>query len=94
MEDKNFSFEKAYERLEKILEALNSGQESLDSTLLLYEEADKLIRLCQSKLSSAEQKIQMLIKNRNGDLILNDTKQPELQPYQVEQEHYVNRNLS
>lgn len=92
--DENFTFEKAYERLEKILELLNSGEESLDTSLKLYEEADHLIRLCQNKLSQAEQKIQTLIKNRNGEVVLDENKKPHMQDYKPEQENYVNRNLS
>jgi exodeoxyribonuclease VII small subunit len=93
MNDQNFTFEKAYERLEKILESLNSGEATLDVSLKLYEEADNLIRICQSKLFSAEQKIQTLIKNRAGDVVLDDTGSPQMQTYQPTQEHYVNRNI-
>ncbi len=93
MNDQNFTFEKAYERLEKILETLNSGDVSLDISLKLYEEADQLIRLCQSKLVGAEQKIQMLIKNRNGSLSKTPEGQIQTQNYQAESNQYVNRNL-
>ncbi len=57
-------FEKAYERLEQILGELNSGETPLEKSLALYEEANKLITLCSSKLSQAEQKIETLIKGR------------------------------
>ena len=36
----------------------------LESALKLYEEADKLIETCQSKLKNAEQKVELLIKKR------------------------------
>ena len=58
------SFEAAYERLEEILEKMNTEQVSLDSALSLYEEADSLIGDCQKRLTEAEQKIEILIKNR------------------------------
>ncbi len=93
MDDQNFTFEKAYERLEKILESLNSGEATLDISLKLYEEADKLIKLCQSKLFSAEQKIQTLMKDRNGEVALDESGKPQVQPFQNTQEHYVNRNI-
>lgn len=67
-EKPSFSFEAAYVKLEKILAELNSGETSLEKSLELYEEANKLITLCSSKLSQAEQKIEMLIKNREGTL--------------------------
>jgi len=66
-EQESISFEKAFERLEAILEKLNSGKASLDDSLKLYEEADTLITLCSKKLIDAEKKIEMLIKNRNGE---------------------------
>jgi len=79
--DKNFSFEQAYSRLEEILEALNSGEVSLEKSLELYEEADSLITHCSQKLNSAEQKIQTLIKNRNGNLALDENGKPQLESF-------------
>ncbi|MEM8727576.1 MAG: exodeoxyribonuclease VII small subunit [Chlamydiota bacterium] len=67
-ENGNFSFETSYEKLEKILARLNSCETSLEKSLELYEEATKLITLCSAKLNRAEQKIEMLIKNREGAL--------------------------
>ncbi|NGX37465.1 MAG: Exodeoxyribonuclease 7 small subunit [Chlamydiae bacterium] len=61
---KGQTFEKAYERLENILEKMNEEQVSLDDALALYEEADSLIVNCQRRLNEAEQKIEILIKNR------------------------------
>jgi exodeoxyribonuclease VII small subunit len=69
-------FEEAYSRLEEILEKMNSGKASLDDSLKLYEEADKLIVTCQKKLSEAEKKIEMMIKNRNGEVVLDETGNP------------------
>ena len=65
-QNENFSFEKAYARLEGILGELNSGETPLEASLKLYEEANKLINLCSSKLSQAEQKIETLIKSRES----------------------------
>lgn len=64
--EQDLPFEKAFARLEEILEKLNSSSVSLDESLKLYEEADKLISTCTTRLNSAEQKIEALIKNRDG----------------------------
>ncbi len=64
------TFEEAYTRLEEILEKMNSGSVSLDASIKLYEEADQLIQLCQNRLTEAEQKIEVLLKNRDGSLAL------------------------
>ncbi len=66
--DENLSFEKAFERLEKILEIMNGGKTSLEESLKFFEEAEKLMRICGSRLNTAEQKIEQLIKGRNGEL--------------------------
>ena len=56
-------YEKAFERLEKILEMMNSGKVPLEDSLKLYEEAEGLIRSCTTSLNTAEQKIEQLIKH-------------------------------
>ena len=80
-ENPETSFETAYARLEEILEKLNSGSIPLDESLKLYEEADKLIINCSKRLTDAEQKIEVLIKKRNGDLTVGDDNKPITEPY-------------
>lgn len=67
-EETPFVYEKAFSRLEEILEKMSHGEIALDESLKLYEEADKLIVQCGKKLSDAEKKVEILIKNRNGEL--------------------------
>ena len=69
-------FEDAYQRLEEILQAMNSGKVALDDSLKLYEEADKLIVTCQKKLTEAEKKIEILVKNRSGELATDEAGGP------------------
>lgn len=54
------TFEEAVERLEEIVKALEAGKTGLDETLRLYEEGIALVRECNEKLDSAEQKIKLL----------------------------------
>lgn len=75
------SFEEAYSRLEIILEELSSGELSLEKSLKLYEEADSLISKCSQKLNNAEQKIQTLIKNREGQVAMNHAAEPKLEAF-------------
>lgn len=63
----SLSFETAYARLEVILEKMNSGSVGLDESLKLYEEADKLIGLCNKQLTEAERKVEILLKQRTGE---------------------------
>jgi exodeoxyribonuclease VII small subunit len=66
------TFEQAYSRLEQILEKMNGDKVSLDDALSLYEEADTLIQACQKRLTEAEQKIEILVKNREGEVLVQE----------------------
>lgn len=74
-------FEVAYARLEEILEKIHSGKISLEDSLKLYEEADSLIQWCSTRLNEAEKKIEILVKNREGQLNLNQEGQPQTMPF-------------
>lgn len=75
------SFEQAFERLEKILEAMNGGKTPLEESLKLFEEAEKLMRTCQARLSAAEQKVEQLIKNRTGEVALDAEGRAKTEPF-------------
>ncbi len=75
------SFEEAYARLETILEELNSEKLVLEKSLTLYEEANQLIAHCHQKLTSAEQKIQILTKNREDQLEMRTISERQLNNY-------------
>ncbi len=77
----SFSFEQAYRRLEIILEQMNSGKLSLDESLKLYEEADRLIKACSSRLTQAEQKIEKLIKTRDGNISVDAAGVPQTETF-------------
>ena len=79
--EQSLSFESAYARLEEILEKMNSGKASLEDSLKLYEEADRLIRWCSKQLTEAEKKIELLVKNREGDITLGEQGRPLTQPF-------------
>jgi exodeoxyribonuclease VII small subunit len=61
-------FEDALERLEKIVSQLEEGELALDESLKIFEEGIKLSRLCSGKLEEAEKKIEVLMKNKEGQL--------------------------
>ncbi|MFA5250521.1 MAG: exodeoxyribonuclease VII small subunit [Parachlamydiales bacterium] len=85
MEQKNLPFEKAFERLENILTEMNSGKLSLEDALKHFEEADNLIGECQKKLGAAEEKIEVLLKGRKNELILDADQKPIAEPLQAEE---------
>lgn len=63
-------FEEAVKKLEGIVEAMEGDDLPLEKLLSRYEEGIKLARVCQTKLSEAEVKIQQLERTSGGDLVL------------------------
>lgn len=76
------TFESAFQRLECILEKMNSNQTTLDESLALFEEAETLISFCNKRLTEAEQKVEKLVKNRSGELVLGKNGQPTNELFQ------------
>lgn len=76
------SFETAFSRLEQILERMNSNAISLDESLKLFKEADLLITLCNKRLNNAEREVEILIKNRQGNLVLGPDQKPTSQNFE------------
>ena len=63
-------FEEALQKLETIVETMESGDLPLESLIARYEEGVKLAKVCQEKLAEAELKIQQLEKTGAGELKL------------------------
>ena len=63
-------FEEALQKLESIVEAMESGDLPLEGLLSKYEEGMNLAKICQEKLADAEVKIQQLEKSASGELKL------------------------
>lgn len=82
MSQETLSFEKAFERLEQILEKMNSGKTPLEESLNLFEEAEKLIRTCSTRLTTAEQKIEQLIKNK-GEVAVDAEQNPRTESFRT-----------
>jgi exodeoxyribonuclease VII small subunit len=60
------SFEAAMERLEKIVEEMESSKLPLEELLVRYEEGIRLVGVCSQRLASAENRIETLSRNPNG----------------------------
>lgn len=66
------SFEMAMARLEEIVRALESGNTPLDTSLSLFEEGVALVKLCNSRLDHAEQRVKILTVGENGAVVETD----------------------
>ncbi|NIA12689.1 MAG: exodeoxyribonuclease VII small subunit [Nitrospiraceae bacterium] len=62
-------FENDLEKLERVVEALETGGLSLDDALKRFEEGIKLARRCEKALAAAEKKIEMLTKDAKGNIV-------------------------
>jgi exodeoxyribonuclease VII small subunit len=59
---KKKSFENALEKLESITKELEEGDLSLEESLKHFDEGVKLAEYCNSKLSDAQRKVEILLK--------------------------------
>jgi len=62
------SFEDSLKKLETIVDQLEKGDLSLEDSLNLFEEGVGLSAACKKELDTAEGKVQILIKRRDGSL--------------------------
>jgi len=67
------TFENAVERLERIVEEMESDQLPLEEMLQRYEEGTKLVKLCGEKLTAAEKRIEIVTRNAAG--------KPQIDPF-------------
>ena len=66
--EKAQTFEKALARLEEIAAEMESGDLGLEKMVAAFEEGQKLVKLCSSKLNEVEKKIEQLVKNADGSV--------------------------
>ena len=66
------TFESSLAELEKIVEQLENGDLPLEESLKLFENGVKLSRECRERLSDAERRIEVLMKDGNGNLSLSE----------------------
>jgi exodeoxyribonuclease VII small subunit len=60
-------FEDCLQRLERIVQELEKGDVSLETSLTLFEEGMNLSTACRKELEQAEGKVEILLK-KNGKL--------------------------
>ena len=62
------TFEAAVEKLESIVEEMESDELPLEKLLVRYEEGAKLVKACEEKLRTAELKVAQLEESLEDDL--------------------------
>lgn len=66
------SFEASLESLEEIVQQLEGGDLSLEKSLELFEQGIKLSRQCQERLSQAERRIEILLRDNQGRPVVSE----------------------
>jgi exodeoxyribonuclease VII small subunit len=66
------NFEGAMDRLEGIVEEMESGKMPLEQLIVRYEEGMKLVKICQERLASAEQRIEIITRNSAGKAVVKE----------------------
>ena len=74
------TFEASLAELEKIVGKLESGDLPLEESLKLFETGVKLSRVCRERLTEAERRIEVLMKDGNGNLSLSDLPSDSREP--------------
>ncbi|HEU4342482.1 MAG TPA: exodeoxyribonuclease VII small subunit [Candidatus Binatia bacterium] len=64
------NFEAALDELENLVEQLESGDLSLEASLETFEKGVGLVKFCNQKLNEIEKKIELLVKDKDGQLQL------------------------
>ncbi len=62
------SFEESLKQLESIVAKLERGDLPLEESVRLFEEGIQLSNACKTDLESAEGKVQMLLKQKDGTM--------------------------
>lgn len=63
---KSTKFEDALGELETLIETLESGDQSLEESLVQFERGMLLSKFCQQSLTDAEKKIKILMADKQG----------------------------
>ena len=69
-DSQELKFEEAIADLEQVVEQLESGDLSLEDSLAAFEKGVGLVRYCNHKLSEVEKKVELLVKDKQGQLQL------------------------
>jgi len=67
--DEKLDFESALNELDSIVERMEEGELTLESSLKEFERGIMLTRQCKKQLEQAEQKVQILIKENGTETL-------------------------
>lgn len=65
--NKQLTFEQALDKLEEIVQDLETGEAPLEEAISLFQEGMQLSSLCHNKLQTAEKQVQVIMEE-DGEL--------------------------
>ena len=65
--DKELGFEQAIDKLEDLIEQIESGEVGLEEAIAQYEQGQALIKRCRGILDKAERRIAELAQDEDGE---------------------------
>lgn len=68
----SMTFETALRRLEEIVHILEEGNSPLEQSLSVFEEGIRLVKFCNEKLDTAEQRVKLLLVGDDGSVSAED----------------------
>jgi len=77
------NFEESLKKLEDIVRQLEEGELTLEQSLDFFQQGIMLSKICSKMLDEAEQKVNILIRDKNGRI--------SEQPFQSNQEEAADR---
>jgi exodeoxyribonuclease VII small subunit len=72
----NLSFEESLSELDTIVQSLEQGELNLEESMALFERGLNLSQLSQEKLSTAEQKVKILLEKNGSPQLSNFEQNP------------------
>lgn len=78
MAEKKQTFEASLQELERIVRRLENGDLALEESLKLFEDGVRLSRECQERLNQAERRIEILMRDGDGNPALEIIKAEDL----------------
>lgn len=91
--EKQKTFEANLQELERIVSDLENGDLALEESLKLFESGVKLARECQERLNQAERRIEILMRDGDGNPSLEVVKAEDLRGETITNEPKVKRRI-
>ena len=77
MAKQTFNFEASLKQLEQLVQQLEQGNLSLQQSMQVFEQGIALTRECQQSLDQAEQKVQILMQDNQGEMVEQPFQSPQ-----------------